>query len=380
MFLIKNARILTMEGPEIGCGDILVEDGRIREIGVGIDVDCLRIEAGGLLAVPGLIDAHTHIGMIREGASFDFIDVNDSSDPIQPQLRAVDGFDPLSESLESAVEAGVTTIMTGPGSGNVIGGQFAVFKTAGDSFEEMLVRAPAAMKVAFGENPSRFYGKDQKRTPFNRMAIASLLREFLIRARHYCQRKEMGEEPEYDPKLEAMRPVFRKEIPLKIHAHRVEDMHLAVRIAREFELEFTLDHCTEAHLDAENLAREIPEAIVGPYLYVADKMEVSHVSPRTPGALFEEGVQVAICSDWPVVPMEYFMIQAGLAIREGMPEEEVWKAVTVNPARILGLEDRIGTLSEGKDADIVLFEGNPLRDICARVRMTVINGKIVYRA
>ena len=375
MLLIRNAKIMTMKTQPIERGDILIQKGKIAEIGVDIKTEeiCDVIDADGLLAVPGLIDAHCHLGMCDTGAAYDLRMVNEISDPVSPQLRAIDGFDPLSPSLKEAVRGGVTTIMTGPGSADIIGGQFAIFKTAGGkTAESLLVKAPAAVKAALGQNPMRLYGKEQKRAPFTRMSIAAQLREFLRKSQVYFTRTKAcrpEEKPEFDEKMEAMLPVFNGEIPLKIHAHRAEDLLTAVRIAKEFSIPFTLDHCTEGHLIADELAKEVDCAIVGPFVYVADKQEAEHVSYSTAKALWEKGIKVAIASDWPVWPLDLFAVQAGIAGRCGIPTDELWKMITVNPAQILGIADRTGSLEEGKDADIVLFDGDPLRNLTATVQM-----------
>lgn len=385
MLLIKNATVMTMSAPVQEQCDILVDEGKIVAVGQGLcaAADATVIDAAGLLATPGLVDAHCHMGMLATGSDYDTYECNEASDPILPQLRAVDGYDPRSESLKTALMGGVTTIATGPGSGNIIGGQFAIFKTAGGTIEKSLVKAPAAMKAAFGQNPMRFYGKVQKRGPHTRMGVAAQMREFLTAAANYAREKtenEGGKKPPYNEKYEAMLPVLRRELPMKIHAHRVDDMETACRLCEEFGLRFTLDHCTQGHIDPAALAGKPEGVIVGPYLYVADKQEVEDVSFSTAAALHKQGLKVAIASDWPILPMELFPLQAGLSIRDGLTEEDVWKMITINPAQILGIADRVGTLEAGKDADIVLFRGNPLRQIGVYAHTTIINGQIVYSA
>ena len=385
MLLIKNANVMTMCSPmEENC-DILVDEGKFVKVGKNLTAGdgAIIIDATGLMATPGFVDAHCHMGMLATGTDYDLYACNEAADPILPQLRAVDGFDPRSESFKTAYKGGVTTIATGPGSGNIIGGQFAVFKTAGGTIEKSLVKAPAAMKAAFGQNPMRFYGQAQKRGPYTRMGIAAQLREFLTEARNYAKGKEENEEgkkPPYNEKYEAMLPVLRREMPMKIHAHRVDDMETAIRLCEEFGLRFTLDHCTQGHIDPAALVGKAEGMIVGPFLYVADKQEVEDVSFSTAAALHKAGLKVAIASDWPIIPMELFPLQAGLSLRDGLSEEDVWKMITVNPAEILGIADRVGTIEEGKDADIVLFNGNPLRQIGVYAQTTIINGQIVYSA
>lgn len=386
MLLIKNAKVLTMCGSAIEGGDILVEGDKIAHVGRNLPAPegCALLDATGLLAAPGFVDAHCHMGAVSTGSDYSLYDCNEVSDPITPQLRIVDGFNPREETLKTAWRGGVTTIMTGPGSGNIVGGQFAIFKTIGGTIENSLVRAPAAMKAAFGQNPTRIYGKELKKAPITRMSVAAQLREFLRASQEYCRAVEAAkterDRPAYHEKYEAMRPVFRGEIPMKIHTHRVDDMFTAIRICQEFSLRFTLDHCTQAHVAAADLAERVDCAIVGPYMYVPDKQEVLDVGYGTAAALHHQGIKVAIASDWPILPMELFGMQAGLAIRDGLTEEEVWKMVTINPAEILGIADRVGTLEAGKDADIVLYPGDPLREIGVFAQVTIINGQMVYSA
>lgn len=382
MLLIKNATIRTMCDPVIEGGDILVDGSKIAAVGKNLQAPegCEILDATGLLAAPGFVDAHCHMGMCATGTDYDLFACNEASDPITPQLRAVDGYNPREESLRSAWRGGVTTIMTGPGSGNIVGGQFAIFKTAGGTIEKALVKAPAAMKAAFGQNPMRIYGKERKKAPVTRMGTAAQLREFLRASGEYCRAAESGDKSAYNEKYEAMRPVFRGEIPMKIHAHRVDDMFTAIRICEEYSLRFTLDHCTQAHVAAQDLAGRVSCAIVGPYMYVPDKQEVTDVGYGTAGALHRQGIKVAIASDWPIVPMELFGLHAGLSVCNGLSEDEVWKMVTVNPAEILGIAHRVGTIEVGKDADIVLYPGDPLREVGVYARITIINGQIVYSA
>ena len=367
MLLIKNANVMTMCGPVQECCDILIDEGKIAKIGKELtaEKEAVVMDATGLLATPGLIDAHCHMGMLDTGSDYNLYACNEASDPILPQLRAVDGYDPRSKSLKTALMGGVTTIATGPGSGNIIGGQFAIFKTAGGTIEKSLVKAPAAMKAAFGQNPMRFYGEMQKRAPYTRMGVASQLREFLTAAQDYAKAKAEnaeGKKCAYNEKYEAMLPVMRGELPMK------------------FGLRFTLDHCTQGHIDPAAIAGKPEGVIVGPYIYVADKQEVEDISFTTAAALHKQGLKVAIASDWPILPMELFPMQAGLSLRDGLTEEDVWRMITVNPAEILGISDRVGTIEVGKDADIVLFRGNPLREVGVYAQTTIINGQIVYSA
>jgi imidazolonepropionase-like amidohydrolase len=383
MILIKNGNIKTMEGPDILGGDILIEDGKIKKVGKNIEADgeVEIVDASDCLVVPGLIDGHCHLGMWEEGIGFEGADGNESVDPVTPQLRAIDSINPMDEGFKMAREGGVTTAVTGPGSANVIGGTFAAVKTYGHRIDDMIIKFPTAMKIAFGENPKRVYNEKEK-SPITRMATASILRETLFKAQKYYEdvergKKEPDDKPEFDMKLDALLPVMDKEIPLKAHAHRADDIFTALRIAKEFDLEVTLDHCTEGHLIAEDLAKENKPALIGPSLSEKSKYELKNLTFDTPKVLQEAGVLIAIITDSPVIPLQYLSLVAGLAVKSGLKEEEAWKAITINPAKITGIDDRVGSIKEGKDADIVIFEGNPLRNIDSKPKKVIINGKII---
>jgi imidazolonepropionase-like amidohydrolase len=383
MILIKNGNIKTMEGPDILGGDILIEDGKIKKIGKNIEAEgeVEIVDASDCLVVPGLIDGHCHLGMWEEGIGFEGADGNESVDPVTPQLRAIDSINPMDEGFKMAREGGVTTAVTGPGSANVIGGTFAAVKTYGHRIDDMIIKFPTAMKIAFGENPKRVYNEKEK-SPITRMATASILRETLFKAQKYYEdvergKKEPDDKPEFDMKLDALLQVMDKEIPLKAHAHRADDIFTALRIAKEFDLEITLDHCTEGHLIAEDLAKENKPALVGPSLSEKSKYELKNLTFDTPRVLQEAGVLIAIITDSPVIPLQYLSLVAGLAVKSGLKEEEAWKAITINPAKITGIDDRVGSIKEGKDADIVIFEGNPLRNIDSKPKKVIINGKII---
>jgi len=383
MILIKNGTIKTMEGPDLENGDILIEDNKIKKVGINIkiDKDIETIDATGCIVVPGLIDGHCHLGMWEEGIGFEGADGNESVDPVTPQMRAIDSINPMDEGFKLAREAGVTTAVTGPGSANVIGGTFAAIKTYGHRIDDMIIKYPTAMKIAFGENPKRVYNEKDK-SPITRMATASILRETLFKAQKYYEdfergKKEPDDKPEFDMKLEALLPVMDKEIPLKAHAHRADDIFTALRIAKEFNLDITLDHCTEGHLIADDLSKENKAALVGPSLSEKSKYELKNLTFDTPRILQEAGVLIAIITDSPVIPLQYLPLVAGLAVKSGLKEEEAWKAITINPAKITGINDRVGSIKEGKDADIVIFEGNPLRNIDSKPKKVIVNGKVV---
>lgn len=380
--LIQNGKVYTMAEQGIVTTDIRIEDGIIKEMGElipkeGEDI----IDASGKQIYPGMIEAHCHLGMEESAIRAEGNDVNEMSDPITPHVRAIDGCYPMDETIINARNAGVTTVAAGPGSANVIGGTFMVYKTQGTCIDEMVIKNPVAMKCAFGENPKRVYQDSRIKT---RMGIAALLRETLSKTKEYADKKDAAKGditkmPPFDMKLEAMIPVIRKELPLKCHAHRADDILTVLRIAKEFDLNVTLDHCT----DGEAIVKQVKEsgfpAIVGPSLTHKSKYELAHKSFTTPGVLQKAGVLIAITTDSPVVPQEYLPVCAALAMKDGLPEMEALKAITINPAKILGLDTRIGSIEEGKDADIIICDRS-LLDVQNKVYYTIINGEIAYQA
>lgn len=383
MIFIKNAKIYTMAQEIIENGCILVENGKIKEIGTDLvaPLDAKVIDAEGKNVFPGFIDAHCHIGMWEEGIGFEGADGNEMSDPVTPHMRAIDAINPMDEAFENAVKGGVTTAATGPGSANVIGGVFSVIKLHGDRVDDMIVKETLAMKCAFGENPKRVYA-EKKVTPTTRMGTAAKLRETLAKAVEYNQKKDAASDdlskmPAYDMKLEAMLPVVRGEIPLKAHAHRADDIFTSIRIAKEFGVKLTLEHCTEGHLIAEHLAKEGYPAIVGPSFGNKSKFELNQKTFDTPKVMVEAGCKIAIMTDSPVIPLEYLPMCAALAHKAGLDEMEALKAITINAAEILEVSDRLGSLEVGKDADIVIWNGHPF-DLQATVDHALINGQVVY--
>ena len=384
MLLIKNGKVLTMAGITYEKGCILVEDGKIKEIGESIvETENMEIiDAKGGWVMPGIIEAHCHIGIMEEDKGFEGNDTNEMTDPVTPQLRAIDAINPMDTAFNDAVEGGVTSVMTGPGSANVVGGQFVFMKTKGKSIEDMIVKEPAAMKIAFGENPKRVYSGKGK-MPATRMATAALLRETLTKAAQYKEKKEKalakGEDFTEDFKQEAWLPVLNKEIPLKAHAHRSDDILTAIRIGKEFNLHMTLDHCSEGHFIPEYVAASSYPAIIGPTLTRRSKIEVQNKTFKTPGIVHKAGTLVALTTDHPVIPVQYLSKCAGLAAKEGLGIEEGLKAITINAATICGVADRVGSLEVGKDADIAIFSGNPM-EIFTDTLYTIIDGQIVYKA
>lgn len=384
MLLIKNGKILTMAGKSYENGCVLIDNGKIVEVGENINVDnnVKVIDAKKGWIMPGIIDAHCHIGIYEQDMGFEGLDVNEATDPVTPELRAIDAINPMDTAFNDAVMGGVTTVMTGPGSANVIGGQFVAMKTSGISVDDMIILEPAAIKVAFGENPKRVY-RDRKKAPTTRMATAAILRETLTKAKSYKLKKEKAiiERKDFEEnfKMEALIPVIDKKIPIKAHCHRADDILTAIRIAKEFDVEITLDHCTEGHLIADYVKASGRAAIVGPTLTDRSKIELKNKSFKTPAILHEKGVKVAIMTDHPVIPIQYLPICAGLAAKEGLGIEEALRAITINAAEICGISNRVGSIEKGKDADIAIFDGNPL-EVFTNTIYTIINGEIVYKA
>ena len=378
MLLIKNGHIKPIVGEEIVNGCILIDDcGKIAAVGAELTApaDAQVLDAGGRLITPGCIDAHCHVGLHDACLRWEGADYNESTEAITPEMRAIDSIYPQDEYLTDAIMGGVTTACTGPGSANVIGGTFAVIKMFGKRVDKMIVKAPAAMKCAFGENP-----KNAKEGAKTRMGVAALLRKTLFEAKAYYEAKEAGKDPKFEMKLEAMIPVIKGEIPIKCHAHRADDILTAVRIAKEFGIRATLDHCTDGAAIADELAEDGFPALVGPSMASRSKPEMIHNSFKTAGILHKAGVEVCIISDAPVKPINGLPLYAGLCARQGLPMEEAWKAITINPARVLGVADRLGSLEPGKDADIVIWTANPLTAIGGAAYTTIIDGKIVYQA
>ena len=383
MLLIKNAYIKTMAGADIPRGCLLLDDtGKIAAVGECLPTpeNATVIDAQGRLVTPGCVDAHCHIGLDNEAMGWEGMDYNEMIDPITPQMRAIDSINPLDESLPNALRGGVTAACTGPGSANVVGGTFAAIKLHGKRVDNMIIKEPVAMKCAFGENPKRCYGQAGKKAPMTRMGTAALLRELLMKTKRYMEDKENDKHPAFNMKLEAMIPVLKKEIPLKAHAHRADDIFTSIRIAREFDVDITLDHCTDGALIADELAKEGLWAFVGPSLGSKTKIELAHKSFTTPAVLHNAGVKVCIITDAPVIPLQYLPMCAGLAVSSGLDAEEAWKAITIHPAEAIGIGDRVGSLEPGKDADIVIWTADPLQTVGGEAWMTIVDGKIVYQA
>ena len=383
MLLIKNGYIKPMVGQDIPNGSVLIDDnGKITQVAAEIvaPAGAQVIDAQGRLVTPGCVDAHCHIGLDNEAMGWEGKDYNEMADPVTPHMRAIDSINPMDEAFNLAIAGGVTTACTGPGSANVLGGTFVAIKLVGKRVDTMILKNPLAMKCAFGENPKRCYGQAGKKSPITRMAVAALLRETLFKAQRYMQDKEEGKNPGFDMKMEAMLPVLRREIPLKAHAHRADDIFTAIRVAKEFNVDITLDHCTDGSLIADELAKEGLCAFVGPSLGSKSKIELKNKSFTTPAELHKAGVPVSIITDAPVIPLQYLPMCAGMAANAGLDMEEAWRAITINPAKATGIADRVGSLEAGKDGDVVIWGADPLRTVGAEAWVTVVDGKVVYQA
>jgi imidazolonepropionase-like amidohydrolase len=376
MLCIKDGTIHNLVEKNPFIGDILVKDGKIAKIGTNLAAEAsLVVDAQGLQVYPGLVEAHSHLGLAGYAIRFEGQDYNERTDSLTPQLEAIDGFNPQDETIKMAALGGVTTVGTGPGSANVLGGTFIVVKTAGNRVDDMVIKRKAAMKCAFGENPKFCY---QEKDNASRMSVAAKLRNILHKTQEYLAKKEaagddISKHPAYDDKLEALVPVIKGEIPLKAHAHRADDIFTALRVAREFGLKITLEHCTDGHLITDHLVRENVPIAVGPSLVHASKYELRNRTFETPGILSRAGCQVSIITDAPVIPQQYLALCAGLAVKSGMDKYEALKAITINAAKHLGVEDRVGSLEPGKDADIILASGD-IFDLETQLAAVYING------
>lgn len=365
MYAIVNGDVRTVaRDGAIEGGTVLVEDGEITAVGGDIEIpeEARKVDADGRPVTPGLVDAHSHAGVSEWGEPEDS-DINELSDPVTPEVNVLDGFHPRDEELSHACRGGVTTVSARMGSANVIGGVICSMKTQGTTADEMFIREDG-MKAAFGENPKRVHGKERERAPITRPGVAATLREALMNAEDYVARREAAREDdepfERDLGMENLSRVIEGDLPLRVHAHRADDIMTVFRIAAEFDIEnLSIEHATEGHLIAAEFAERGVPAVVGPSLYSGAKYELSNITFETPGILHDAGVQVAIQTDAPVLPQKHLDVCVGLAIREGLPKEAALATVTRNPAEILGIRDRVGTLEVGTDADLVIWDGKP---------------------
>ena len=387
MFVIKNANLVTMGKENFVKGSVVIKNGKIIEAGSKIDLskyqDAKVIDAEGLIVTPGLIDPHCHIGVMEEGIRFEGNDTNEMSGPIYPELRGIDSVYVKDMAFEYTYKAGITTVNTGPGSANVIGGTFLAMKTFGENVDDMVIKEETAMKMALGENPKRVYGSSNK-NPGTRMASAALMREWLFKAKEYhkkynawINKEEDAKEPSFDMKLHSLMRVFDGMI-VKIHAHRADDIMTAVRISKEFGLNSTIEHATEAYLIADKMKEENIKLIIGPTLGMASKYELVNKSFKSAKVLEDNDIEFAIMTDHPVITLDTTLVQAALFIKEGLSELAALKALTITAAKLNGIEDRVGSLEPGKDADLVIWDG-PIFDIMTRPKLVMIDGVVVHK-
>lgn len=376
---IINAKIHTITNGIIDCGAVMFENGKITAVGRNVHVPegAQVIDARGKIVTPGLIDCHSHLGVFGEPMVWAHEDGNEFSDPVTPHVRGIDSLNPQDVAIPEVVAGGVTTVYSGPGSANIIGGTGFAMKLRGRTVEEMVIPGTEAMKMALGENPKRCYGRDKKVMPYTRMGNAAVLRDALTRARNYMKKAEReGDKLEVDLKMEALARVLRREMKARIHAHRADDILTAVRIAEEFNLDFIVEHATEGHLIADILAEKGVRCTIGPTLLSRLKMELANITLKNAGILARAGVKIAIqCDDFSGT--KWLGLHAGIAVREGMPEDEAFRAVTITPAEFIGIADRVGSIEVGKDADLVIWSGHPF-DSMTVAEKVFIDGRLVH--
>jgi len=384
LLAIKNGVVYTIENGVIEGGTVLVDGGKIVAVGkdVAIPAGAEVIDASGKFVTPGIIDAHAHVSIWEEGLGWEGDDVNEMTSPITASVRALDGINPDEIGLHDAFRNGVTTIWSAPGSGNVIGGEGVTMRTYGETVDEMIMLSPAGIKAATGENPKGAYG-GRNQMPKTRMGVAALLRETLVKAQNYQQKIEKAngdpdKMPARDLGLENMVRVLKRELPLRTHCHRADDMMTVIRVAKEFNIKVTIEHATEGHKIAHELAKNDVAIIVGPSLTARSKVEVRDRSLATAGICAEAGVKVALMTDHPIIPVHYLPICAGLAVKHGMDEDEAMRAITLTAAEICGVAERVGSLVPGKEADIVVWDDHPF-EYTTHVEYTIINGSVVYQ-
>ena len=382
-----NGKIHTMEGADYQSGYLHIANGKITEIG---DMSEFTLDDEKIVDLmdqdvyPGFIDAHTHLGMFEDAITFEGDDGNEETEPLTPQLRALDAINPLDRCFTEALQEGVTTVVTGPGSANPIAGQMLAMKTYGRRIDDMILKEPLAIKFALGENPKSVY-HSKNQAPSTRMATAAVIREQLWKAKRYLEDKIKAEHdaegdyesPEYDARCEALLPLLEGKIQAHFHAHRADDIFTAIRIAKEFHLDLVLVHGTEGHLIVPELLKDQVPVLSGPFLGDRCKPELKNMTPQSPGLMAKAGIATAIITDHPETPIQYLPLCAALAVREGMDREQALKAITITPAKICGLDRRVGSIQAGKDADLVIYQGDPL-DLMNRPQMVVVGGKIVY--
>jgi imidazolonepropionase-like amidohydrolase len=383
---ITGGRIVPITGPDIEQGTVLIEEGRIAAVGESVQIPdgAEVIDAAGSWILPGFIDAHAHVGVSEEAEGWAGEDTNEMTEPVTAQVRAIDAINPADMGFRDAISGGVLAVNVNPGSGNPIGGQTVALKCWGRTVDQMALRQPSGMKSALGENPKRVYG-DQKKTPSTRLGTAAVIRGALVAAANYLERidaearkSEADRKPvERDLKLEALGLVLKKQIPWRQHCHRADDIATAIRIADEFGYDLVIDHGTEAHLLADLIAARGTPVIIGPLFTSRSKVELRNRSLANPGRLAKAGVTIAITTDHPVVPINFLVHQASLAVKDGLDRENALRALTINPARIAGIDDRLGSIEPGKDADLVIWSGDPL-DVLSRAVRVFVDGAEIY--
>ena len=379
---VYNAKIFTMEDEIIDNGYIKIQDGKIVEISKGTpdEIADTDINAMGKNVYPGFIDAHTHLGIIEDSLGFEGDDCNEETDPVTPHLRAIDGINPFDKCFEEAVDAGITCVLTSPGSANTICGSIFAIKTNGRRIDDMIIKN-VAMKFALGENPKTVYN-DKSETPVTRMATVALIREALFKAKKYkddLDRSITDEEydaPEYDMKCEALLPLLNKQVSAHFHCHRADDIFTAIRICKEFDIECILVHATEGHKIADIITKEKIKAIVGPVICDRSKPEMKNLDTKNAGVLASEGVEIALCTDHPVIPVQYLFMSGAISIKNGLERQKALEAITISSAKICNIDDRVGSISIGKDADLCIFDGEPF-DIMSSPLAVIINGEVV---
>ncbi|HML49352.1 MAG TPA: amidohydrolase [Clostridia bacterium] len=381
MLLIQNARLLTMDERDfLDGGDLLVDGGKIVAVGTNLSAPGAKVlDAKGLYALPGVVDAHCHVGLAEDSIGKVGDDINEMSDPVTPAMRGLDGINPEDRCFADALAAGVTLAATGPGSANVVGGQFIAMRTYGKTMSEMVVKEPLALKTAFGENPKRVY-ESKKQSPYTRMATAAILRQALVDAQTY-QRKMAQADPDKRPDRNLGKEILAQALTgalrVKAHAHRADDIMTALRIREEFGLDMSIEHCTEGWRILDALRAANVPVILGPLLSDRSKEELRNLTFEAPAMFYRAGVRFAMMTDHPVIPLEYLPVCAALAVRSGLPEREALRSITLNGAWAIGLEDRFGSLTPGKEADFALYEGHPL-DVRVRVRKVFVQGELAY--
>ncbi|MGE5560504.1 MAG: amidohydrolase [Chloroflexota bacterium] len=384
MLAIKNGKLLTITNGTIDGGTILVDNGKITKVGKDVEIPAGAqvIDATGNYVMPGVMDAHAHVAIWEESIGWEGDDVNELTDPLTPQVRAIDGINPEDQGFKDAIQGGVTGIWCAPGSGNVIGGEGVTMRTYGATMDEMIIKNFSGLKAAFGENPKRVYS-NQKKMPSTRMGTAAVMREALIKTLNYMKKIEKAngdpeKMPDRDFRLEGIARVLKREIPMRTHAHRADDILTALRIAREFDFDMTIEHCTEGHKIVDKLAEWNIMCAVGPSFGHRAKVELKDKSWATPGILANAGVRVSLITDHPIIPIQYLPLMAGFAVKYGMKEEDAFKALTINPATMAGVGDRFGSLEVGKEADIAIFDGHPF-EIKTHCLYTIVKGEVVHK-